>query len=115
MIEKCIYSKRYSSESIYMGINYPALTISRNRDVILTDEAFTKLAIEFSEKSNIGLDLFERSDLLRANFFLHTEIVNEEGSTLWDKLMAASHLFCLTVQDAGIQTVLVSFVRIKGK
>ena len=113
MIEKCIYSKRYSGERIDTGIKYPALTMYRNRDVILTDEGFIELAIEFSEKSSIGLDFFERTDRLHADFFLHTEVVYEEGASLWDGLMAASHLFGLTVRDAGLQTVRLIFVRIK--
>ena len=115
MMEECIYSKRYAGEWIDMGIKHPALTMHRRRDIILTDDDFIKLAIELSEKNRIGLDLFERTDHLRADLFLHTEILDEDSSESWDGLMAASHLFGLVVRNADPQTVVVSFVRIKEK
>ena len=115
MVGTCIYSKRYAAEYIDTGEKHPAITVFRKQEALYSEEEFIEIAVELSEKCRIGVDIFDREDRLRVDFILHTELVSEEYSYLWDMLMNHSNLFGLVVRSTAPQTVLVSFVLIKSK
>lgn len=115
MVGTCIYSKRYAAEYIDTGEKHPALTVFHKQEAIYNEDEFVKTAIELCEKCRVGVDIFDREDRLRVDCILHTEIVSEECSYLWDMLMNNSNLFGLVVRSTAPQTVLASFVLIKSK
>lgn len=114
MISELIYSQLYEYERLLYTDKRVLLTV-HNSNVAseATPEEFIEVAKRISIDNRISVNIFDREDSIRVDFYMTGKTILEEGSYYWDYMQNHSNMYSYTLPNRYPETLLVSFVHIK--
>ena len=114
MIYNIIYSQLYEAERLLRIDERPILTVLSPDNVLNAEpEEFIETAKKISLNSRISVNIFERKDRIKADFYITGASVSGENRYQWEHIHSISNMYRYTFLEKFPETMLVSFVYIK--